>query len=123
MIIPSVEKTHKSEVIGGLGGFGGCIRIPKGYESPVLVSGTDGVGTKLELAQQYGCHFGVGIDLVAMCVNDVITNGARPLFFLDYIASALLNPGKVYPILRKCAEEGRVHVHRGKTKFPDLPRF
>ncbi len=87
-----VEKTHKSEVIGGLGGFGGCIKIPKGYESPVLVSGTDGVGTKLELAQQYACHFGVGIDLVAMCVNDVITNGARPLFFLDYIASGTLTP-------------------------------
>ena len=98
-----VEKTHKSEVIGGLGGFGGCIRIPKGYESPVLVAGTDGVGTKLELAQQYGCHFGVGIDLVAMCVNDVITNGARPLFFLDYIASGTLTPDALAEVIEGIA--------------------
>ena len=99
-----VEKTHKSEVIGGLGGFGGCIRIPKGYESPVLVSGTDGVGTKLELAQQYGFHFGVGIDLVAMCVNDVITNGARPLFFLDYIASGTLTPDALAEVIEGIAD-------------------
>jgi len=98
-----VEKTHKREVIGGLGGFGGCIRIPKGYESPVLVSGTDGVGTKLELAQKYGCHFGVGIDLVAMCVNDVITNGARPLFFLDYIASGTLTPDALAEVIEGIA--------------------
>ena len=98
-----VEKTHKSEVIGGIGGFGGCIRIPQGYESPVLVSGTDGVGTKLELAQQYGCHFGVGIDLVAMCVNDVITNGARPLFFLDYIASGTLTPDALAEVIEGIA--------------------
>jgi phosphoribosylformylglycinamidine cyclo-ligase len=99
-----VEKTHKSEVIGGLGGFGGCIKIPKGYESPVLVSGTDGVGTKLELAQTYGSHFGVGIDLVAMCVNDVITNGARPLFFLDYIASGTLTPDALATVIEGIAE-------------------
>ena len=98
-----VEKTHKSEVIGGLGGFGGCMRIPKGYESPVLVAGTDGVGTKLELAQQYGCHFGVGIDLVAMCVNDVITNGAQPLFFLDYIASGTLTPNALAEVIEGIA--------------------
>ena len=99
-----VEKTHKSEVIGGLGGFGGCIKIPKGYESPVLVSGTDGVGTKLELAQHYGFHFGVGIDLVAMCVNDVITNGAKPLFFLDYIASGKLTPDALASVIEGIAE-------------------
>ncbi len=99
-----VEKTHKSEVIGGLGGFGGCIKIPKGYKSPVLVSGTDGVGTKLELAQQCGCHFGVGIDLVAMCVNDVITNAARPLFFLDYIASGTLTPDSLAEVIEGIAE-------------------
>ena len=99
-----VEKTHKSEVIGGLGGFGGCIKIPKGYESPVLVSGTDGVGTKLELAQQYGFHFGVGIDLVAMCVNDVITNGAKPLFFLDYIASGTLTPDALAEVIEGIAD-------------------
>ncbi len=99
-----VEKTHKSDVIGGLGGFGGCMRIPKGYESPVLVSGTDGVGTKLEVAQRYGRHFGVGIDLVAMCVNDVITNGARPLFFLDYIASGSLTPDSLTEVIEGIAE-------------------
>ncbi len=99
-----VEKTHKSEVIGGIGGFGGCIKIPEGYESPVLVSGTDGVGTKLELAQKYGRHFGVGIDLVAMCVNDVITNGARPLFFLDYIASGILTPDSLAEVIEGIAE-------------------
>jgi len=95
-----VEKTHKREVIGGLGGFGGCIRIPKGYESPVLVSGTDGVGTKLELAQKYGFLFGVGIDLVAMCANDEITNGARPLFFLDYIATGKLDKKKLLRVVQ-----------------------
>ncbi len=99
-----VEKTHKRDVIGGLGGFGGCIKIPKGYESPVLVSGTDGVGTKLELAQQYGSHFGVGLDLVAMCVNDVITNGAKPLFFLDYIASGTLTPDALAEVIEGIAE-------------------
>ena len=99
-----VEKTHKSEVIGGLGGFGGCIKVPKGYESPVLVSGTDGVGTKLELAQKYDCHFGVGIDLVAMCVNDVITNGAKPLFFLDYMASGTLTPDAMAAVIEGIAE-------------------
>ena len=100
----SVEKTHKNEVVGGLGGFGGCIRIPKGYESPVLVSGTDGVGTKLELAQKYGSHFGVGIDLVAMCANDVITNGAQPLFFLDYIATGVLGPEAMTEVIEGIAE-------------------
>ncbi len=88
----SVEGTHSSEVIGGIGGFGGCMRLPTGMKKPVLVAGTDGVGTKLELAQQYDFHFGVGIDLVAMCANDVITNGAEPIFFLDYIATGSLNP-------------------------------
>ena len=79
----SVEATHRPEVLGGLGGFGGLCRLPAGLEKPLLVAGTDGVGTKLELAQECGRHHGVGIDLVAMCANDVITCGAEPLFFLD----------------------------------------
>ena len=81
-------KPPTTEVIGGLGGFGGLMRLPTGLRKPLLVSGTDGVGTKLELAQEHGSHHGVGIDLVAMCVNDVITSGAAPLFFLDYMATA-----------------------------------
>jgi len=79
-------------VVGGLGGFGGLCRLPAGLRNPLLVSGTDGVGTKLELAQAHGRHHDVGIDLVAMCVNDVITSGAEPLFFLDYIATGKLSP-------------------------------
>ena len=78
----AVEGTHTSNVIEGIGGFGGFFRIPlDGFKKPVLVSGTDGVGTKLELAQSKNFHFEVGIDLVAMCMNDIITSGAKPLFF------------------------------------------
>jgi phosphoribosylformylglycinamidine cyclo-ligase len=88
----SVDSTRRPEVVGGLGGFGGLCRLPSGLRNPLLVAGTDGVGTKLELAQSYGAHHGVGIDLVAMCVNDVITSGAAPLFFLDYIATGRLSP-------------------------------
>ena len=88
----SVEATHRPEVMGGLGGFGGMMRLPEGLRQPLLVAGTDGVGTKLELAQQHEGHHDVGIDLVAMCVNDVITSGASPLFFLDYMATGALSP-------------------------------
>ncbi len=87
----SVETTRRPEVVGGLGGFGGLCRLPEGLKRPLLVAGTDGVGTKLELAQAHGRHHDVGIDLVAMCVNDVITSGADPLFFLDYIATGKLS--------------------------------
>ena len=100
----SVESTHRREVIGTLGGFGGCIRIPEGYRKPVLVSGTDGVGTKLELAQSNNSHLAVGVDLVAMCVNDVITSGAKPLFFLDYIATGSLNPEALAEVVEGIAE-------------------
>lgn len=100
----SVESTHRSEVIGGIGGFGGFIRLPEGFSQPVLVAGTDGVGTKLELAQDYQQHFGVGVDLVAMCVNDVITSGAKPLFFLDYIATGSLGPVAMTEVIKGIAE-------------------
>jgi phosphoribosylformylglycinamidine cyclo-ligase len=85
-----VHSTFRPEVIGGLGGFGGCFQLPSGYKEPVLVSGTDGVGTKLKIAQALNRHDTIGIDLVAMCVNDVLTSGAEPLFFLDYVATSKL---------------------------------
>ena len=90
--IKSVAKaTSRSEVVGGLGGFGALCRIPQGYKSPLLVSGTDGVGTKLKLALQLQQHDTIGQDLVAMCVNDLLVCGAEPLFFLDYYATGKLD--------------------------------
>ncbi|SFM49708.1 phosphoribosylformylglycinamidine cyclo-ligase [Marinobacter zhejiangensis] len=87
----TAARTRRPEVLGGLGGFGATVAIPAGYREPVLVSGTDGVGTKLRLAMQLGKHDTIGIDLVAMCVNDLVVGGAEPLFFLDYYATGKLN--------------------------------
>ena len=83
--------TRRPEVLGGIGGFGALVEIPQGYEQPVLVSGTDGVGTKLRLAMIAGRHDTIGIDLVAMCSNDIAVVGAEPLLFLDYYATGKLN--------------------------------
>lgn len=90
-IRPATERTRRPEVLGGIGGFGGLFALPPGrYRSPVLVAGTDGVGTKLKLAFELCDHRKVGIDLVAMCINDIIVVGAEPLFFLDYYATGKL---------------------------------
>ena len=99
----TIKSTHRPEVLGGFGGFNGMMRIPSEYKNPVLVSGTDGVGTKLNVAKLANDHHGIGIDLVAMCVNDVITSGAEPLFFLDYIAC-----GKIQSNILKQVVEGIV---------------
>jgi len=99
-----VESTRRPEVLGGFGGFSGMFQLPSGYQEPVLVSGTDGVGTKLKLAQQCDRHDTVGIDLVAMCVNDVLTCGAEPLFFLDYLATSRLNPQELTQVVSGITE-------------------
>ncbi len=97
---PAVERTRRPEVLGGLGGFGGLFALDTAkYPDPVLVSGTDGVGTKLRLAFQMERHTTIGQDAVAMCVNDVLVQGAEPLFFLDYLAVGQLNPDQVAEIV------------------------
>ncbi|MCR9104943.1 MAG: phosphoribosylformylglycinamidine cyclo-ligase [Gammaproteobacteria bacterium] len=98
------QRTLRPEVLGGLGGFGALCEIPAGYREPVLVSGTDGVGTKLRLAMDLGIHDTIGIDLVAMCVNDLIVAGAEPLFFLDYYATGALNVDTAADVVKGIGE-------------------
>ncbi|MEN8687492.1 MAG: phosphoribosylformylglycinamidine cyclo-ligase [Desulfuromonadales bacterium] len=105
LIKPLVKSTSRPEVLTDIGGFGGLFSLNKDkYQSPVLVSSTDGVGTKLKLAFQLDRHNTVGIDLVAMCVNDIIVQGAEPLFFLDYLATGMLAPEKAAEIVEGIAE-------------------
>lgn len=105
MIKPVVNTTMRPEVLTGLGGFGGLFQLDTSrYRQPVLVSGTDGVGTKLMLARQLNIHDSIGIDLVAMCVNDILTCGAEPLFFLDYFATGQLNPALAKAVISGIAE-------------------
>ena len=110
-IKPHVKRSMRREVLGGLGGFGALVEVPLDrYRKPVLVSGTDGVGTKLRLAIDTGRHDTVGIDLVAMCVNDVVVQGAEPLFFLDYFATGKLDVGVgerlIAGIVEGCVQAG-----------------
>lgn len=100
-----VKRTYRPEVLAELGGFGGLFSLDKDkYEEPVLVSGTDGVGTKLKLAFAMGKHDTIGIDAVAMCVNDIIVQGAEPLFFLDYLACGKVVPEKIEAIVKGISE-------------------
>ena len=124
-IKPIVAKTSRKEVLGELGGFGGLFAIPPDrYEEPVLVSGTDGVGTKLKLAQQLQRHDTIGIDLVAMCVNDVLVQGAEPLFFLDYFACGHLDVEVTVDIVSGiaagCEQAGAALIGGETAEMPDM---
>ena len=103
-IKPLVRRAQRREVLAGIGGFGALVELPAGYQRPVLVSGTDGVGTKLRLAIDTGRHDTIGIDLVAMCANDVVVQGAESLFFLDYYATGKLNVAVAEAVVRGIVE-------------------
>ncbi len=103
-IKPFVKRSQRPEVLAGIGGFGALVEIPAGMRRPVLVAGTDGVGTKLRLAIDTGQHDTIGIDLVAMCANDVVVQGAAPLFFLDYYATGKLRVAVAEAVIRGIVE-------------------
>jgi phosphoribosylformylglycinamidine cyclo-ligase len=123
-IKPLVKRTFRPEVMGGLGGFGGLFDLSGRYKEPVLVSGTDGVGTKLKLAQILNRHDTIGIDLVGMCVNDVLVQGAEPLFFLDYFATGKLDVDTAVAVVggiaKGCELAGCALIGGETAEMPDM---
>jgi len=123
-IKPLARATRTREVLEDVGGFAGMCRLPDGLVDPVLVSGTDGVGTKLKVAFQTGVHDTIGFDLVGMCVNDVVTSGARPLFFLDYFATGKLDVGVAESVVRgiaaACKEAGCALLGGETAELPGM---
>ncbi|MBL4622323.1 MAG: phosphoribosylformylglycinamidine cyclo-ligase [Immundisolibacteraceae bacterium] len=123
-IKPLVKATARPELLSGIGGFGALLEIPAGYSQPVLVAGADGVGTKLKLAIEMGVHNSVGIDLVAMCVNDILVQGAEPLFFLDYLATDRLDvdvaTGVIAGIAEGCIQSGAALAGGETAEMPGM---
>ena len=123
-IKPLVRRAQRREVLAGIGGFGALIELPSGYRQPVLVAGTDGVGTKLRLAIDTGHHETIGIDLVAMCANDVVVQGAEPLFFLDYYATGKLQVAVAESVVRGivegCVQAGAALVGGETAEMPGI---
>jgi phosphoribosylformylglycinamidine cyclo-ligase len=120
-----IKKTTRSEVLGGIGAFAGLFDLSKfNFNEPVLVSGTDGVGTKLKIAFQMNQHDSIGVDLVAMCANDIIAQGAEPLFFLDYIACGKNEPKKIEQIVsgvaEGCVQAGAALIGGETAEMPDM---
>ena len=120
----SVKKTHRPEILSALGGFGALCRLPRDMHHPVLVSSTDGVGTKLRLAIEWDHHHTIGTDLVAMCVNDVLVQGAAPLFFLDYFATGSLDVDQAATVIESiaqgCQEAGCALVGGETAEMPGM---
>src|SRR4249920_2877871 len=122
-IKPLIRRSLRPEVLGGVGGFGALVEVPVDrYRKPVLVSGTDGVGTKLRLAIDTGRHDTIGIDLVALCVNDIVVSGAEPLFFLDYYATGQLRvdigEAVIRGIVEGCVQAGAALVGGETAEMP-----